>query len=947
MNQQRVSGQSTVGATLSLSLEGLSGRIPDAVARDARTLPPGPREWERVVKVTCRNNCWYQRACSFNAYVRDGLVLHQEQSGVYPPFRDPMVPDRNPRGCQKGAVYFHRMYDPTRVRYPLKRLGERGEGKWQRISWKQALSEIADTMLDVLVTDGPEAIVQGAATQGEGNNTADTAFRVMCSELGIAKFNEVPEIGDDHQGAWDTFGTCIVGDSPDNWYYADLILIWGGNPTYTNITNYHYITSARYNGTRIVTIAPDYSPSAIHADLWVPVNIGTDIALALSMAQVMLEEHLYHEAFVKEQTDLPLLVREDTGRLLREQDLQRGGREDVFYFYDVHHHRVVEAPRKSLVLNGIDPALEGEYWVEVGGENVKVVPVMAILKRQLDREYRPEQASRVCGTSPDLIRRLARAIARSKGVVNIATSNWGKFYHGDLIERAVILVFALAGHIGRRGATYNAFTALGLDTFLGSLMQRGDHLLLSASGNDPRFSRWREEGYTDEMILYEYAREAFRQGAIVGSSLLYYVHGGVLELSQQHDSWDPCLKRPVREYVQEALDKGWQYVFPRPGKAPRILFNIGGNFIRRARATRTLVETLLPKLRLLVSIDFRMSSTALYADYVLPAAGWYERCSIHLIQFPQNPYVHLVDKAMEPLYDSKSEWEISCLLARELQERAKERGILAYRDAAGRERRLDNLYEKVTFGGLYEPDDDEGITRDTFLNTTNVEPMSWEEFKEKGIAPLTHVGMQVWSIGNACDLTPGEPVVPLTWHTDGKQPYPTLTRRIQFYIDHDFFLELGEALPAQKEDPKAGGDYPLRLTGGHARWSVHSIHVDSTLLLRLQRGEPVLFLSAADARARGIGDGDDVEVKNDVGSFRVKATVSPAVRPGQAIIYHAWENYQFSGGRHFKGVMASPLNPVELAGGYFHISPISLSCYPGMSDRDTRVDVRRVEEALV
>src|SRR3972149_3601597 len=309
MNQQRVSGQSTVGATLSLCLEGLSGRVPDAVAREARTLTPGPREWERVVKVACRNNCWYQRACSFNAYVKDGLVLHQEQSGVYPPFRDPMVPDRNPRGCQKGAVYFHRMYDPTRVRYPLKRRGERGEGKWQRISWKQALSEIADTMLDVLVTEGPEAIVQGAATQGEGNNTADTAFRVMCSELGIAKFNEVPEIGDDHQGAWDTFGTCIVGDSPDNWYYADLILIWGGNSPYTNITNYHYITSARYNGTRVVTIAPDYSPSAIHADLWVPVNIGTDIALALSMAQVILEEHLSNESFIREQTDLPLLVR--------------------------------------------------------------------------------------------------------------------------------------------------------------------------------------------------------------------------------------------------------------------------------------------------------------------------------------------------------------------------------------------------------------------------------------------------------------------------------------------------------------------------------------------------------------------------------------------------------------------------------------------------------------
>jgi DMSO reductase family type II enzyme molybdopterin subunit len=834
------------------------------------------------------------------------------------------------------------MYDPTRIKYPLKRVGERGTGRWKRVSWDQALTEIADAMLEVLTADGPEAIVFGAGTQGEGNNTADTACRVLCSELGITKFSEVAEEGDDHQGAWDTFGTSIVGDSPDNWYYADLILIWGGNPTYTNITNYHYLTTARYNGTRVVTIAPDVSPSAMHADLWVPVNIGTDPALALAMAQVLIEEKLYREGFVKEQTDLPLLVRQDTGKLLRQSDLRRGGREDVFYFYDLTTRRVVEAPRTSLTLNGMDPALEREYTVEVAGKKVTVEPVMALLRRQLDLEYRPEQAARVCGTSPGLIRHLAQLVGRASGVVNISTANWGKFYHGDLIERAIILVFALCGHIGRRGAGYNAFPALGLDTLLGSLMQRGDHLLLSAAANDPRIAGWRQDGYTDEMILYEYAREAFSQGALASSSMLYYLHGGLLELSEKHGSWDPHLRRPVAEYVREALDKGWQFVVPGPGKAPRILFNMGGNFIRRGRATQELVRTLLPKLRLLVSIDFRMNSTALYADYVLPAAGWYERCSIHLIQFPQNAYVHLADKAVEPMYDSKSEWEIWCLLARKLQERAAERGIASYLDGAGRERRLDRLYEKVTFNGLYEPEDDEAVTRDTFVNTANVEPMSWEEFKERGVAALTHVGMQVWSIGNACDLVPGEPIVPLTWHTEKKQPYPTLTRRIQFYIDQDLFLELGEALPVQKEDPRAGGDYPLRLTGGHARWSVHSIHVDSALLLRLQRGEPLVFLSAADARARGIADGNEVEVRNDLASFRIRAAVSPAVRPGQVIIYHAWENFQFRGWRHFKSVMAAPLNPVELAGDYFHIRPITLGCCPGLSDRETRVEIKRV-----
>ena len=74
------------------------------------------------------------------------------------------------------------------------------------------------------------------------------------------------------------------------------------------------------------------------------------------------------------------------------------------------------------------------------------------------------------------------------------------------------------------------------------------------------------------------------------------------------------------------------------------------------------------------------------------------------------------------------------------------------------------------------------------------------------------------------------------------------------------------------------------------------------------------------------------------------AVVSPAVRPGQAIVYHSWENFQFPGWRHFKSVMASPMNPIELVGGYFHIRPITMNCYPGFSDRGTRVEALPVKQ---
>ncbi|MEK6563387.1 MAG: molybdopterin-dependent oxidoreductase [Candidatus Binatota bacterium] len=868
-------------------------------------------------------------------------MLREEQAANYPPQNDPLAPDFNPRGCQKGSCYVHRIYDPTRIKYPMKRVGERGQGKWKRISWDEALTEVADAIIDTATKEGPSAIVQGGGTRVMNIGSEGTGPTAFFIGLGAPLSNVTADNGDDHQGVAITLGKVIVGDSADNWFYSDMILIWGGNPAYTNIPNYHFIAEARYNGTKVVTISPDYSPSAVHADQWVPVNIGSDAALALSMSQVIIKEKLFKEDFVREQTDLPLLVVESTGRFLREKDFKAGGREDTFYFWDLSSGKLTEAPRRSLALNGMIPALQGSYKVETPQGSVTVKPFMEILSAHLDRNYTPEQAGQITGLSSRVIEQLAREVATAKGVVNISTANWGKCYHGDLIERAILLVFALCGHMGRKGATFSAFPMMGLDTSLGGLEKRGDQIILSAAGGDPRFAQWREEGFTDEMILYEYVHQAFSSGGVTPTSLMYYIHGGILDLCAKHPEWDPDIKRPIKEYVREAFDKKWQFLSPGLDKEPKVMFALGGNFLRRARCTNTLIEEFLPKLRLLVSIDWRWNSSALYADLVLPACSWYEKTSTFLMGMPVQPFVHMVNQATEPLYDSMGEWKMFCLLARKVEERASERGITSYKDANGVEHRFAGLEEKVTFGGLYSEDDEEGIARDAFLNASNVEQIDWEEFKERGIARYTGVGTGMRSIGNTCDIVPGEPVVPLTWHTERKDPYPTLTRRIQFLIDHELFRELGEDLPVHKDPPPAGGNYPLKLTGGHARWSIHSDQVDETLLLQLQRGGPLMFMSAKDALSRGIRDGDTVEVSNDVASFQVQAAVSPAVRPGQVIIYHAWENYQFEGWRHFKSVMASPMNPVELAGDYFQIRPITMSNYPGFSDRGTRVEVRR------
>ena len=136
--------------------------------------------------------------------------------------------------------------------------------------------------------------------------------------------------------------------------------------------NAHFINEARYKGAYVVTITPDLSPSAIHSDEWVPVNIGADAALALSMAQVIVEEKLYKPDFMVEQTDMPLLVRLDTEQFLRESDMRRKGDDDVFYVFDTIENRVVEAPKRNLKLGDLEPALEGVYDVETRDGMVEV-----------------------------------------------------------------------------------------------------------------------------------------------------------------------------------------------------------------------------------------------------------------------------------------------------------------------------------------------------------------------------------------------------------------------------------------------------------------------------------------------------------------------------------------------------------------------------------------------
>lgn len=124
-------------------------------------------KWDRVTWGSHAVDC-YPTNCPFRVYSKDGVVLREEQAGTFPTIEEG-VPDMNPAGCQKGACWSQLLYGKERVLHPLKRVGERGSGKWQQVSWDEALSEIADAMLDALQEQGPNSIMR-IGTPAEGGS---------------------------------------------------------------------------------------------------------------------------------------------------------------------------------------------------------------------------------------------------------------------------------------------------------------------------------------------------------------------------------------------------------------------------------------------------------------------------------------------------------------------------------------------------------------------------------------------------------------------------------------------------------------------------------------------------------------------------------------------------------------------------------------------------------
>jgi anaerobic selenocysteine-containing dehydrogenase len=224
---------------------------------------------------------------------------------------DPDHPISRGRLCQRGSFMVDHVYHPDRINYPLKRKGDRGAGKWQRLTWNQALDEVANKLGDLREQYGAETLAFTHGTKRTYHWDERRFFNLFGSP-NICGANNIC-MCPSQAVEFATYGGFTRGDV----MHTKCVVLWGHAPSKSNpIGLYPMILQAQKNGAKLIVVDPRRIPEAEKADMWLPIRPGTDVALMLGWLRVIIEENLYDTDFVANWTigfeDLKTAVAEYT-----------------------------------------------------------------------------------------------------------------------------------------------------------------------------------------------------------------------------------------------------------------------------------------------------------------------------------------------------------------------------------------------------------------------------------------------------------------------------------------------------------------------------------------------------------------------------------------------------------------------------------------------------------
>jgi len=241
-----------------------------------------------VVRGVCPHDC--PDTCGLSITVEDGKAT-KIRGDTEHPFTHGFL-------CQKVNRYLERVYHPGRVLYPMKRVGAKGEGKFQRISWAEALTTIGDKLREIAASpDGPQAILPFSYSGTLGRIQSASLDRRFFHRLGASLLDRTICATAGAAGCDYTLGTRAVTD-PESVVRSKLIINWGSNTAVTNTHLWRLMHEARKLGAKIVTIDPYRSPTAAKSDWWLAIRPGADGALALGMMHILFRDRLADEDYL-------------------------------------------------------------------------------------------------------------------------------------------------------------------------------------------------------------------------------------------------------------------------------------------------------------------------------------------------------------------------------------------------------------------------------------------------------------------------------------------------------------------------------------------------------------------------------------------------------------------------------------------------------------------------
>lgn len=770
---------------------------------------------ENTYSGICRGNCF--QGCFVDFKVREGKVV-----GVSA--RD--YPDTAyNRICPKGLSLPQRIYSADRLKYPMKRVGERGSDQWERISWDEAVDTICSTWKSLKGKYGANCIAQ---TSTAGNTGATlNAYSLLFALLGaVTVASDVDNAL--FKGTFDTVGYNVMQNSANDAIdikNAKTVVLWSTNISESQIQQWHFIADAKECGATLICIDPNYTATAGKCDIHVPIRPGTDAALAMAMMNIVLENGWEDTDFLKKATVAPLLVKEDE-TYLRKSDLEGIASGETkakgvdFVVWDK------AAERDGLVGEVSDPALEGNY--EVGG--YRVTTAYSLLLQRI-KEYTPEYASKICDVPVDLIYQITELYSQNSPSTIYEGLGFQHYVNGHTAYLGAATLAMVTGNLGKPGASCG-------------FIRPGD--------------------------MYNFS-------AVLTSSIAAAAKAGKYKPAKSITV--PSNKLP------ETVASGKYADIGAPIKS---LYVYKSNYLETLTDRKRQVEA-FEGMELVVVADTYMTGTARYADIVLPITDWAELNDLH--NRTLYPVTLFQEKAIEPLYESKTDFEVATLIGR-----------------------------GMGFEESFTRTSDEFL--EDFLGNEN-----WEKIRKEKALWMSYFS------DNGYQYIHGENNV-----------FPTPTKRAQFYLEspnrglyND--TDYGQEIDYTKErmvywEPPAEAwhetalyeKYPLSLWQEHAKWRTHT-QFGYVPWIREMDPEPVVKINDRDAAARGISTGDVVRVFNDRGYVVLKAVVNSGARPGMVNIPHGWQENQFIEG-HYCDLLNSTMNPI-----------VANQCY-----NDCLVEIKKYEE---